>query len=218
MPPSSTFSIDFAVPEPQDMDEGFDMLRQTHEHAMEKILPPVEEPYSPDFGSSPSVPSFSTPSSSTTQSKPVESLHRKPQFNLASAESLLSAFRLMLLHFPCISLPDDATVPRLAATSPFALLGILATTSGSKTIQGHSLYDEEFRKVLGLKLVAGGETSLDLLQGILIYCAWYASPRGTLRVFSDTHGVAIVIQVPVSPTPKKQEGVPIYTHGLRPGT
>lgn len=75
-------------------------------------------------------------------------------------------------HLPCIALAEDATVPQLAAKKPFLLLAILAAASGSRTLQGHSLYDAEFRKVLGLKFVAGGERTLELLQGLVIYCAW----------------------------------------------
>lgn len=82
------------------------------------------------------------------------------------------SFRGMLASYPCITLKPDETVSSLAATRPFVLLSILAAASGSRTLQGHNLYDEEFRKVLGLKFVAGGERSLELLQGILIYCAW----------------------------------------------
>lgn len=44
--------------------------------------------------------------------------------------------------------------------------------SGSRSVQGHVLYDEGFRKVLALKVVAGGERSLELVQGLLIYCGW----------------------------------------------
>ena len=78
----------------------------------------------------------------------------------------------MLIHFPCIVLQPHETVGHLAATRPFVLLAILSAASGSRTLRGHVLYDEEFRKVLGLKFVAGGERSIELLQGILIYCAW----------------------------------------------
>ena len=96
----------------------------------------------------------------------------KPQFNLDSAAKLLESFREMLPHMPCLVLPENLDVRLLARKSPFVLLAILAVTSCSSSLQGHSLYDEEFRKVLGLKFVAGGERSLELLQGILIYCAW----------------------------------------------
>ena len=171
---SSTFSIDFAVSAQPEVGDAFEDLRDTHEQAIESILPDDEDQddflYLDDPFSSPAMPT--PPASSTTASHSIESLHGKPQFNLASAESLLASFRTMLPHYPCIVIPDDATVAQLAATRPFVLLAILATTSGSRTLQGHNLYDEEFRKVLGLKFVAGGERTLELLQGVLIYCAW----------------------------------------------
>ena len=85
----------------------------------------------------------------------------------------------MLTFCPLISLPHDATVTELSASQPFVLLAILAAASGSRTLQGHNLYDEEFRKVLALKMVAGGEQSIELLQGILIYCLWYVIPDNT---------------------------------------
>lgn len=97
----------------------------------------------------------------------------QPQFNLDSATSLLGSFvKGMLPYFPVLALPPDASVPSLAKETPFVLLAILAAASGVRSVQGHSLYDEEFRKVLGLKFVSGGERSLELLVGLLIYCAW----------------------------------------------
>ncbi|KAI1427452.1 hypothetical protein F5Y12DRAFT_173253 [Xylaria sp. FL1777] len=135
-----------------------------------------------DMSSSPSV-SLSGTSSSWTESsarmlekqmsKPMLNLSIKPQFNLDSATKLLASFRDMLPHMPCLVFPENVDVRSLARNSPFVLLAVLAVTSCSSSLQGHSLYDEEFRKVLGLKFVAGGERSLELLQGILIYCAWY---------------------------------------------
>ncbi|KAI1324903.1 hypothetical protein F5Y16DRAFT_411718 [Xylariaceae sp. FL0255] len=116
--------------------------------------------------------------------KPVHDMGIKPQFNLDSATRLLCSFRDMLPHMPCLVLDDllpdpsadEATsenVRALARDRPFVLLAILAVTSCSSSLQGYSLYDEEFRKVLGLKFVAGGERSIELLQGLLIYCCWY---------------------------------------------
>lgn len=83
----------------------------------------------------------------------------------------------MLPWFPVTSIAPEAGVPELAKERPFVLLAILAAASGSKSLQGHSLYDEEFRRVLGLKFVSSGERSLELLVGLLIYCAWYGLIR-----------------------------------------
>jgi hypothetical protein len=166
--PSSTFSIDFAVATTSDIDENFDTLRETHHLAIEGLFPEDEEEMSPLPDS---VRSFQT---SSTQSHSIHDLHTKPSFNVASAESLLSSFHPMLKYFPFIAFPPEGTgVRQLAASQPFVLLAILSSTSGSRTLQGHTLYDEEFRKVLALKFVAGGERSLELFQGILVYCGWY---------------------------------------------
>ncbi|KPM45111.1 hypothetical protein AK830_g1500 [Neonectria ditissima] len=174
--PSKTFTIDFDVPSLHDADESFDSLRDSHAQLIEAIFPPEPDSDAATFASSPANPGFGgggfpTPPSSHSHS--IQSLHAKPQFNVDSAASLLASFRGMLVHFPCVALRPDETVASLAASRPFVLLAILAAASGSRTLQGHTLYDEEFRKVLGLKFVAGGERSLELLQGMLIYCAWY---------------------------------------------
>ena len=125
---------------------------------------------------------FSTPPSSIShglsrqqkaRSRMVASLGLQPQFNLDSAGKLLSTFtRVMLDRFHCVTITESDTVASLAQVRPFVLLAVLAAASGSRTLQGHSLYDEEFRKILGLKYVAGGERSLELLQGLVVYVAW----------------------------------------------
>ncbi|KAH8653296.1 hypothetical protein BGZ61DRAFT_468144 [Ilyonectria robusta] len=167
---SKTFTIDFDVPSLPEVDENFDALRDTHEQFIENLFPSEPDSDFNDLHSSPMT-CFRTPLSSHSHS--IQSLHAKPQFNLESADDLLKSFRVMLPYFPCIDLKPEVTVLSLAASRPFVLLAILAAASGSRTLQGHNLYDEEFRKVLGLKVVAGGERSIELLQGMLIYCAWY---------------------------------------------
>ncbi|KAF4465284.1 hypothetical protein FALBO_7874 [Fusarium albosuccineum] len=168
--PSKTFTIDFNIPSQPEVDENFDSLRDTHNQFLETIFPSDSEP---DLGSFADSPLTSFPTSSSSHTHSIQSLHAKPQFNLDSAASLLVSFRGMLLNYPCIVLKPEETVSSLAASRPFVLLAILAAASCSRTLQGHTLYDEEFRKVLGLKFVAGGERSMELLQGLLIYCAWY---------------------------------------------
>ncbi|KAI0838307.1 hypothetical protein F5Y06DRAFT_269107 [Hypoxylon sp. FL0890] len=184
--PSKTFSIDFTIPVDEDLHDNFDDLREKHERFIDDLVPSSEEDEIEDSAiMSPSAEqtfsfndlSMPTPSltasTASTHSRPVSSLGIKPQFNLDSAAKLLESFRSMLPYCPCVVLPDDADVRSMARSMPFVLLAILAVTSCSSSLQGHSLYDEEFRKVLGLKFVAGGERSLELLQGLIIYCSWY---------------------------------------------
>ncbi|KAI1101216.1 hypothetical protein F4804DRAFT_316697 [Jackrogersella minutella] len=185
--PSKTFSIDFTMPADEDLHDTFDDLREKHERFIDNLMPPSEDEL--DDGAaitSPSAnqtfsfndmsmptPSLTAGSTISASSRPVSSLGIKPQFNLDSAAKLLESFRSMLPYCSCVVLPDDADVRSMARSTPFVLLAILAVTSCSSSLQGHSLYDEEFRKILGLKFVAGGERSLELLQGLIIYCSWY---------------------------------------------
>lgn len=124
--------------------------------------------------------SWAQNSSSSSGSSSTPSTHGfgryQPQFNLDSATFLLTSFREdMLPYFPVVVLPPpgpSGSVPSLARERPFVLLAILAAASSVRSLQGHGLYDDEFRRVLGLKYVSGGERSLELLVGLLIYCAW----------------------------------------------
>ncbi|KAF9871518.1 zn 2cys6 transcription factor [Colletotrichum karsti] len=176
--PSKTFSIDFEMPQLDDVDD-VGSLATRHERYLDEFMPPDSDLDSIDMmfgltesGSGGSHSTISSPPSSGPAVS-VSSFGLKPQFNLDSAEKLLQTFRVMLKNYPCVSLPPDATVTSLSKTKPFLLLAILATASGSTALQGHTLYDEEFRKILGLKFVAGCERTMELLQGLLIYTAWY---------------------------------------------
>lgn len=108
----------------------------------------------------------------TASSISLTSLGIQPQFNLGSAQKLLDGFGDMLAFCPMVILPEGANVKSMASQSPFLLLAILAAASCSSNLQGFNLYDDEFRKVLGLKFVTSGERSLELLQGLLVYNAW----------------------------------------------
>ncbi|KAI0844302.1 hypothetical protein F5Y00DRAFT_201952 [Daldinia vernicosa] len=183
--PSRTFSIDFAMPADDDLHDNFDALREKHERFIDALIPSSDDESNGDqaqlslAGETFNFNDLSMPTPSgaaarcASASRPISSLGIKPRFNLESAEKLLESFRAMLSSSPCIALPEDADVRTLARDMPFVLLSLLAVTSCSTSLQGHSLYDEEFRKILALKFVAGGERSIELLQGIMIYCSWY---------------------------------------------
>ncbi|KAK4145061.1 uncharacterized protein C8A04DRAFT_10993 [Dichotomopilus funicola] len=142
-------------------------------HNHQRTGAPRSEPEQPTI-----KPGNNSRSSSSSRRPPKQrtlaSLRLQPQFNLDSAGHLLESFReVMLDHLHCVVVREDETVSSMAKDRPFVLLAVLAAASGSRTMQGHSLYDEEFRKVLGLKFVAGGERTMELLQGLVVYMAWY---------------------------------------------
>ncbi|KAH8886800.1 hypothetical protein GQ53DRAFT_750450 [Thozetella sp. PMI_491] len=197
--PSKTFTIDIPVSVDEDVHETWDALRSQHEDILDKLVPDMSSEGEDEWFDAPSASTAApsvvgsgisgsslplgasathTPPSSVasrqTGKRTASTMGLQPQFNVESATALLQTFREpMLTNFPCIVLPAEATVASLAKDKPFVLLAILASASSSTSLQGYSLYDEEFRKILGLKFVAGGERSLELLQGLVIYISWY---------------------------------------------
>ena len=163
-----TFSIDCSIPAPLRLEDGLETLRTMHDDALEFLLN--------DDGSTNEMKSLRQQTNqpcSSGQSRSISDIWRKPEFNLASAESLLDTFASMLEYLPFVDISVLGTISHMAETQPFILLAIMTVASRSRTVQKHSLYEDEFLKVLGLKYVSGGERSLELLQGLLIYCAWY---------------------------------------------
>jgi hypothetical protein len=199
--PSATFTIDVPVSEQEDATDGLAALLEAHEGYIDSVVPlesvvagepPQQQhhhhqqcPLAHASGAAPTLSWKTTPggSASTPGSLPggtipgtraMSSLGVRPLFNVDSATELLADFRRnMLPHFPAVQLSDADDVSALARERPFILLAILASASAGRAIGGRaSLYDEEFRKVLGLKFVSSGERSLELLGGLLVYCAW----------------------------------------------
>ncbi|KAK8070966.1 hypothetical protein PG997_011169 [Apiospora hydei] len=182
--PSQTFSIDFNLPVEAELGSSFDDLLEKHDQFVEDLVPSAaEDGFDNDStmlsasssGGGATFSSISSPGSSMGASSSISltTLGIKPQFNLNSAQKLLDGFQDMLSFCPLVALPEGANVKSMASQSPFILLAILAATSCSSSLQGFNLYDDEFRKVLGLKFVTSGERSLELLQGLLVYNAWY---------------------------------------------
>ncbi|KAI5456082.1 hypothetical protein BGZ63DRAFT_397381 [Mariannaea sp. PMI_226] len=166
-----TFRINYTVPVKADLNNNFETLREIHNQALDTLL--IEEDLFDDSQNSGLSFGLLSPTSLSSQSQSVSDIWRQPLFDMASAESLLSTFKVMVNYLPFIVLPDNSSISYLAATKPFTLLSILTVVSGLSMVQKHALYDDEFRKALGLKYVSGGERSLELLQGLLIYCTWY---------------------------------------------
>ena len=90
------------------------------------------------------------------------------------AQKLLWLFRDMALYFPFVILPADATVESMSEENPFLFLALLAVTSSAEKPLQKTL-DEEFRNALSSKVVINGEKSIDVLQGLLVYLAWYVT-------------------------------------------
>jgi hypothetical protein len=94
------------------------------------------------------------------------------KITLTQATHLLYTFLPKLPFFPFIILSPNPKISTLSKTSPFLLLAILTVSSIPHPYLHHQI-DHEFRRVLSLKLVLESRKSLDFLQGLLVYIAWY---------------------------------------------
>lgn len=88
---------------------------------------------------------------------------------------LVDRFRAMIPYFPFVPLPSDLSITELAAERPFLLLAMV-TCAASKYPRLQKALNEELKETLCCEAIVDGERSLDLLQGLLVYLAWYSSP------------------------------------------
>jgi hypothetical protein len=100
------------------------------------------------------------------------SLIEQRKIDRKQAEQLLLAFRNKAPFFPFVHIPLEVTVPSLSRNSPFLLLAIL-TVASSPDPKLHHQMDHEFRRILSSKVIVEGQKSLDFLQGMLVYIAWW---------------------------------------------
>lgn len=92
---------------------------------------------------------------------------------LVSAERQLETFRRCFVnYFPFVVVPPTVSVEALRYDSPFLFLCIMAATSFENPILQRRL-GQDIKKQICDRLVMGLEASMDLLQGLLVFVAWY---------------------------------------------
>ena len=92
---------------------------------------------------------------------------------LAAADRLLETFRRGFVnYFPFVVVPPTVSVEALRHDNPFLFLCIIAVTSCEDPILQRRL-GQEIKKQICDRLVMGHEVSMDLLQGLLVFVAWY---------------------------------------------
>ncbi|KAF5859082.1 hypothetical protein ETB97_003324 [Aspergillus alliaceus] len=108
------------------------------------------------------------PGNTTFHPASDESTASPPVLDQIKADQLLSKFRIKSGYFPFVAIPEN-----IASTDHrFLYLGVLTVASSDDIPLLRSL-DHRFRSVLADRVVKGGEKSLDYLQGLLVYIAWY---------------------------------------------
>lgn len=158
---------------PDDSD-AFVALKSHHEESFERTLHLDESecPWPQSAGLAPRtvLPGLISPQN-TPPERPVRFVEKRT-LGIELAKELLSSFHDMSTFFPFVVVPKTATVPLMAKNSPFLLLSLI-TAASSKDVELHHQLDHEFRKVLSSKVVLDGQRSLDFLQGLLVYIAWF---------------------------------------------
>ena len=95
--------------------------------------------------------------------------------NMELAESYVTAFKsVMTPHFPFVVIGSDVTAAQLRKERPFLFLTVLASAAYENMPLQRSL-GLEVKKAVASRMVIHGEISFDMLQGLLVYLAWYTS-------------------------------------------
>jgi hypothetical protein len=89
-----------------------------------------------------------------------------------TAEHALSKYRNMTRVWPFVSLKDSTDPSKLVRDKPMVMTAILVV-SHAQNVPWQDTFALVFRQALARKVVIEGEQSLDLLQSMLIYMAWY---------------------------------------------
>lgn len=101
----------------------------------------------------------------------IQDIISKGVISFAQAEEALRRFQILGSPFPFVVVPG-MSLDALRRHRPFLLLAILAMgTEANETLQ-HKI-ERELKETLSRKLIVSAEKSLDLIQGILVYLAWY---------------------------------------------
>jgi hypothetical protein len=92
---------------------------------------------------------------------------------LESAQLLLNRFRgSATQQFPFVVIPPGIPSNRIRKDSPFLFLAIMATMSFDNPLLQSQLA-EEVRTQVFRRILFRSEKNIELLQGLLIYAAWY---------------------------------------------
>ncbi|KAF5694349.1 cercosporin resistance protein [Fusarium denticulatum] len=93
--------------------------------------------------------------------------------SLAEAQNLLDNYRNKAIeHFPFVPLSPETTVASLRSNKPFLFMCIMATMKFDNCSIQHQI-SEEIKNQAHQRVLMQSESTLEILQGLLIYLAWY---------------------------------------------
>ncbi len=84
-------------------------------------------------------------------------------------------------QFPFVVIPTDTTASDLNRDKPF-VLKVICMVAFVHDSEAQSLMAKEIMEYLSMHLIIQAERDLDLLQGLLIFMAWYVlRPLGSIN-------------------------------------
>lgn len=111
---------------------------------------------------------------STVYHCPNSSLVKDFEPSSDEAEECLNIFRQqMITYFPFVVVPEATTANELRHDRPFLWLCMMSVTS--KFSEQQKALGREVRITMGREILIEGRNNIDLLLGILVFVAWYAS-------------------------------------------
>jgi hypothetical protein len=140
-------------------------LQSLHRRVLERLFPQVSN--------QPSRATVVKCSDEITGLKNLPQHSARPGLSSKEAGNHLTRYQDLCGYFPFVLLPENWTLTLMLRNHRFLLLGVLSAMSASN-LELHSSLDAEFRRVFSEKVVIHGEKSLDILQGLLVYIAWWA--------------------------------------------
>ena len=112
-----------------------------------------------------------TPATSTSYQTPTSSVGQVPEPTIKQAQEYLDFYRSQQFkYFPFVVVPLSVSAEELRQQRPFLWTSIM--TNSTKSTAQQIILRDELKAVLARKALFEGERSLDLLFGILLYCAW----------------------------------------------
>jgi hypothetical protein len=93
--------------------------------------------------------------------------------SIETAQTLLDQFRCKAVqNFPFVVIPSDATLNSVRKNTPFLFLSIIASMSVDDSPLQRRL-GEEIRTQIHQRMLLGYESSLEMLQGLLVHISWH---------------------------------------------
>ena len=107
----------------------------------------------------------------SSRSSSADETWKLPEPTPAEAETYLDKFRGWIHNFPFMVIPHEMTAAKLHEEKPFLWLCIMNITSMS--VPQQQVMKERVRAEVTTRIIINHERSLDILQGLVAYIAWF---------------------------------------------